>query len=57
MHVHVQTPKGVAKFWLEPIVSLADSYRLDLRTLRLLMRHTEENADDFKSAWKTHIHK
>lgn len=25
MHVHVQTPKGVAKLWLEPIVTLAES--------------------------------
>lgn len=57
MHVHVQTPKGVGKFWLEPIISLADSYRLDPRTLRILMKHTEENADAFKSAWKKHIRK
>ncbi len=57
MHVHVQTPKGVAKFWLEPIVSLAEFYRLDPRTLRELMKHTEENVDAFKSAWKTHLRK
>ena len=26
-HIHVSCPAGVAKFWLEPIVSLASYYR------------------------------
>jgi hypothetical protein len=55
MHVHIQTPEGVAKFWLEPIVGYADSYNLTQRTLRELAALVEENADDFKKAWKKHL--
>ncbi len=57
MHVHIQTPEGVAKFWLEPIVALADSYRLDQRTLRELAKLVEENADAFRNAWLNHLRK
>lgn len=55
MHVHIQTPEGVAKFWLEPIVAHADSYRLDRRALSELAKLVEENADAFKKAWKSHL--
>ncbi len=55
MHVHIQTPEGVAKFWLEPIVAHADSYRIDQRTLRELAKLVEENADVFRSAWQKHM--
>lgn len=55
MHVHIQTPEGVAKFWLEPIVGYADSFNLSERTLRELAKLVEENADAFKKAWKKHL--
>jgi len=57
MHVHIQTPDGVAKFWLEPIVAYADSYNINQRTLRELARLVEENADAFKKAWKKQLFK
>jgi hypothetical protein len=57
MHVHIQTPDGVAKFWLEPIVAHAESFRLSQKTLRSLAQLVEENADEFRKAWKEHLHK
>ncbi len=57
MHIHIETPEGTAKFWLEPIVGYADSYRLDKRTLRELATLVEENAHDFRIAWKKHLSK
>lgn len=24
-HVHIQTPEGIAKFWLEPTIALAET--------------------------------
>jgi len=57
MHVHIQTPEGVAKFWLEPIVAHADSYNLNKRILRELAKLVEENIDEFKKAWKSHLRK
>jgi hypothetical protein len=34
MHVHISTSDGTAKFWLEPIISLADYYNLLTKELR-----------------------
>ncbi len=34
MHVHVATPDGVAKFWLEPIVALATFHNLKAHELQ-----------------------
>jgi len=55
MHVHIQTPEGVAKFWLEPIVAHADSYNLNQRILRELAKLVEENVDAFTKAWQSHL--
>jgi hypothetical protein len=55
MHIHIQTPDGVAKFWLEPVIALADSHNISPRTLRELERLVEENADEFRTAWQKHL--
>ena len=52
MHVHVQSPTGVAKFWLEPIVSLENYYRFSSKELRVLMKIVEEQQNEFKNSWK-----
>ena len=54
-HIHVSCPAGVAKFWLEPIVSLASYYRLSPRELRHIEEIVREKEDDFKSAWDQHF--
>jgi hypothetical protein len=33
-HVHVATADGTAKFWLEPVVSLADFYNMPNKDLK-----------------------
>ena len=33
MHVHVECSEGEAKFWVEPIVSLATYYKLNKKKL------------------------
>ncbi len=54
-HIHVSCQAGVAKFWLEPIVSLASYYRLSPRELRQIENIVREREDDFKSAWGQHF--
>jgi hypothetical protein len=54
-HIHVSCPAGVAKFWLEPIVSLAAYYRLPSKELRQIEEIVKENEDEFKSAWDKHF--
>ncbi|MEJ2685422.1 MAG: DUF4160 domain-containing protein [Candidatus Sulfobium sp.] len=34
MHVHVQSTGGVAKFWLEPIIALAEYYHLSTKEMK-----------------------
>lgn len=46
---------GVAKFWIEPIISLASFYRLSSRELRQIEGIVREHEDDFKSAWNQHF--
>ncbi|MGD0972137.1 MAG: DUF4160 domain-containing protein [Desulfobaccales bacterium] len=53
--MHVSCPGGVAKFWLEPIVSLASYYGLSPRELRQIENILREHEDDFKSAWDRHF--
>lgn len=55
MHVHIKAAEGVAKFWLEPIVSLASHYRLQQGDLKKIMEIVEDRQDEFKAAWKNHF--
>jgi hypothetical protein len=55
LHVHVQSPDGEAKFWIEPVVELARNHHLtdqDLsRVLQLVLDHEQEIRD----AWRRHF--
>ena len=54
-HVHVVSPEGEAKFWLEPIVALAEDYRLNARELKELQGVIERRKDEILSAWDKHF--
>ena len=55
MHVHVSCADGEAKFWLDPIVSLAASYGLNPRQLNRLQKMVEEHKNEIKDSWKKHF--
>jgi hypothetical protein len=54
-HVHVVSPEGEAKFWLEPIVALAESVYLNPRELKELQEVIERKRDEIVRAWNTHF--
>jgi len=54
-HVHVVSPEGEAKFWLEPIVALAESFRLSPRELKALQGVVARRKDEIVRAWNTHF--
>jgi hypothetical protein len=54
-HVHVAAPGGIAKFWLEPTVALADYHNLSARELRAIEEIVREREHEFKSAWDLHF--
>ncbi len=54
-HVHVETAEGKAKFWLEPLVSLADYHGLKQHQLKEMQRLVEKYEEKFKNDWNKHF--
>jgi hypothetical protein len=55
MHVHVSAPDGTSKFWLEPLVALADYYNLSTKDLREIQQIVEERQNEFIEKWRKHF--
>jgi hypothetical protein len=55
IHVHVQCPEGEAKFWLEPVVALAQNHGLSDQQVRAAQRLVEEHIGEIRSAWTKHF--
>jgi len=54
-HVHVHSPDGEAKFWLEPVVEPAVNYGLPEKVLGEVGKLVEENQEAFREAWNRHF--
>ncbi len=55
MHIHVVSEKGEAKFWLEPILSLADYAGYHTKEIKEIERTVREHRDQIEEAWKRHF--
>jgi hypothetical protein len=55
IHVHVTSPDGEAKFWIEPIVALCHNYGLPPRALRELQKVVERRRDEIVHAWEKYF--
>ena len=55
MHVHVSSPDGEAKFWIEPKIALATHTELPLRELKRMQQLVEEHRDEIVDSWKAHF--
>ena len=56
-HVHVATPGGLAKFWLEPTIALDSNYQVNAKTLRRIEELVREHEDEIIAAWNRHFSK
>ena len=54
-HIHVATSDGTAKFWLDPIVSMADYWKLSTKDLTEIQQIVEEKQDEFRELWNKHF--
>jgi hypothetical protein len=54
-HVHVASADGEAKFWVEPIVALADHSGFSDRELRQIEIIVRDKADEIIKTWKKHF--
>jgi hypothetical protein len=55
MHVHVTCPDGEAKYWLEPVITLAQNWGLTEQQLRDTQALVEAHADECRNRWKAHF--
>ena len=55
MHVHVVSGDGEAKFWLEPELQLANTYRYNRQQLKEIELLIEEHYHELVSAWQQHF--
>jgi hypothetical protein len=55
MHVHVYSAEGEAKFWLEPIVELAESDGIRQHELKRVARIIERRTHEIEDAWRKHF--
>lgn len=57
MHIHILSPDGEAKFWIEPVVALADYRGFSNRQITELKKVVEENVKEIEKIWKKHFSK
>jgi len=55
IHIHVIKGECVAKFWLDPEVSVAKSYGMKSSELAMLSKVVKERVDLFKEAWNEYF--
>jgi len=55
IHVHVISPTGEAKFWLEPTIALANYTGFSKRQLNSLQKIVERNKNEIIKQWKKHF--
>ena len=57
MHVHVECSEGEAKFWIEPIISLANYYGLNKHQLKAIQGLVERHKNAIIKEWERHFNK
>ncbi|MDD4350120.1 MAG: DUF4160 domain-containing protein [Opitutales bacterium] len=54
-HIHVRSPDGEAKFWLEPEVELAKNHGFSQKELKELANIVKEASDEICKHWNKHF--
>ena len=55
IHIHVRKDSKLAKFWIEPDVTLADSYGFSARELNSVARMINNRKSEIEDAWHEHF--
>ncbi len=55
IHIHIVSPDGEAKFWLEPIISLANYSGLSKKELNFLQKIIERHKNEIIKKWEKHL--
>ncbi|MBR5966243.1 MAG: DUF4160 domain-containing protein [Treponema sp.] len=57
MHVHVSTPNGEAKIWLEPEISVAKAINLSKVEINEIEKIAARRKEELIDAWNKHFKK
>jgi hypothetical protein len=55
VHVHVLSPDGEAKFWIEPQIELAMNHGFKAHQISELEKVIKEHEDEIRNAWIRHF--
>ncbi len=55
MHVHISSPDGEAKFWIKPVVALADYSGFSDRQLKELEKLVKKHEKEIEKIWNKHF--
>lgn len=55
VHIHVRKGANRAKFWIEPMVTLANNYGFSSKELNEFKNKIEENTELIKEKWHEHF--
>ena len=56
MHLHIESPDGKLKVWLEPRIEVAQNHGVPDREVRKILRILEKRHEEAKERWR-HYHK
>jgi hypothetical protein len=54
-HVHVGSPNGEAKFWIEPSIELARNHKMSQKDLLKVQQIVESRIEEISNAWHKHF--
>ena len=54
-HIHVSCPEGESKFWIEPVVALAEHHGLKPKQLKEIQNIIEDRKHEIQKAWQKHF--
>ena len=55
VHIHVSSPDGEAKFWIEPDVELVRKHGFSQHQITELERLVKEHSNEIRDAWNRHF--
>lgn len=55
LHIHVRKDTKLAKFWMDPVVQLADSYGFSARELNKIAKVIDNRKEEIERAWNEHF--
>ncbi len=55
MHIHVISPTGEAKFWIDPEIEIAKSVGFSDHELNSLAEIINAKKDEIKESWRIHF--